>query len=488
MDRELYKKYLNELREINFLLSLIETKVDTLEKSRLSIVKKGSYFFFKLKFFEFLETLRKIKLLNGLIELGLNKKIEEFWNNYYKTFKSDVFERDDGWLIIAISELLHPDGGVTPAEIERLRMQFMKESKDNRKIYALEMVQKSLISLDLEKQKVDATHCWIMGTQNFITPDIWSSALDDKKIKIYNSIISNNFSSELDDIKFVAKDVKVSIIASLYRGGRYIERFLNNMTTQLNFNQCELIIVDANSDQNESLIIEKYQKKYSNIIYKKFNYKIGIYDAWNEAIKLSKGKYLTNANMDDLRRFDSFKLQSDTLDKYEFIDVVYQDFYYTFDDRLDFDSVASLNFKSNLPPVTKNNILCFNSPHNAPMWRARLHGEIGLFDARFKSAGDWDYWIRCVEKGINFLKINDAHVVYYQNPEGISTNPNTSGIEEGKLIRQRYSKKLYSHSFLNSQKSFAIEIGFVDDFNKFNSREEICKDVLKSLRSRFLTG
>jgi len=84
----------------------------------------------------------------------------------------------------------------------------------------------------------------------------------------------------------------------------------------------------------------------------------------------------------------------------------------------------------------------FNSPHNAPMWRKSLHKEVGYFDTSFKSAGDYDFWMRCLLAGKTFYKLNDAHVVYYQNPEGISTRPDTKGVQEGRRIFKTYARRL----------------------------------------------
>src|SRR5262249_27511188 len=50
-------------------------------------------------------------------------------------------------------------------------------------------------------------------------------------------------------------------------------------------------------------------------------------------------RYLTNTNLDDLHRRDHFELQATTLDRYDFIEVVYQDFVYSFDDSLAFEEV-----------------------------------------------------------------------------------------------------------------------------------------------------
>ena len=161
----------------------------------------------------------------------------------------------------------------------------------------------------------------------------------------------------------------VSAIASLYKGRRFIEKFLENITTQTIFDRCELIIIDADSPEGEEEIIAEYQKMYPNIVYKRINYRIGVYDAWNIAVQLARGRYLTNTNVDDLRRSDSFELQAGALDANPAVDVVYQDVFYTLDPSLSFDEVASLGFKTELPIITACNLLAFNSPHNAPMWR-----------------------------------------------------------------------------------------------------------------------
>jgi len=237
--------------------------------------------------------------------------------------------------------------------------------------------------------------------------------------------------------------VLVSALASLYRGGDFIEQFMDNLTEQDGFDeQCELIIVDADSPENEYETIRRYEGRHKNIRYIRCNYRIGIYDAWNVAAKAAQGQYLTNTNMDDLRRHDSLLLQAGVLENLPFVDVVYQDLFYTFDPRLSFDEIAAFGHKTALPVITPHNMIHFNSPHNAPMWRKRLHDELGYFDTRYKSAGDYEFWMRCLAAGKKFYKINDQHVAYYQNPKGLSTRPDTRGLSEAMEVHKTYCRRL----------------------------------------------
>jgi glycosyltransferase involved in cell wall biosynthesis len=250
----------------------------------------------------------------------------------------------------------------------------------------------------------------------------------------------------------------ISAIASMYRGGRFIERFLQNITGQTCFRDyCELIIVDANSPEGEYEVIKPYLARFENIRYVRINHRIGVYDAWNIGVEAAKGDYLTNTNVDDLRSAESLELQAGVLDNLPFADVVYQDFYYTFDPTLSFEEVARFGYRSRLPLVTPYTLMAYNPPHNAPMWRRRLHDELGLFDTSYQSAGDYEFWMRCLAAGKTFFKMNEPHVVYYQNPNGLSTRPGTRGFAETKAIHRKYDRLLTSENLVTPFDRFCAE-------------------------------
>ena len=169
-------------------------------------------------------------------------------------------------------------------------------------------------------------------------------------------------------------------------------------------------------------------------------------------------KSSTNTNLDDLRRSDSFERQLEILEKFPFVDVVYQDFYYSFDGKAPFAKSAAAGFKSQVPVITPYNLMQSNSPHNAPMWRRALHDELGLFDASFRSAGDYEFWLRCAQAGKTFFKVNDPHIIYFVNPEGLSTRPDTRGIGESLRIGKRHGRKLLSPWLLSSDEEFMHEL------------------------------
>jgi GT2 family glycosyltransferase len=296
----------------------------------------------------------------------------------------------------------------------------------------------------------DPTLAHVMGTDKFIgvkewqqralatTPDVLPAPP-----KIYPSLAFDR-----------GPEILVSAIASLYRGGDYIEQFLENITSQTIFVSCELIIIDADSPENEYEVIASYMKRFPNIVYHRAATRIGIYEAWNLGVEMSRGRFITNTNLDDLRRSDSFERQVEILKKFPFVDVVYQDFWYSFDGMASVERTAAIGIRSEVPIITPYNLIRSNSPHNAPMWRRELHQEVGMFDASYRSAGDYDFWLRCVQADKVFYKVNDPHVVYFVNPEGLSTQPNTRGIDEANRITRKYGSAINSPWLLSSDEAF----------------------------------
>lgn len=57
------------------------------------------------------------------------------------------------------------------------------------------------------------------------------------------------------------------------------------------------------------------------------------------------------------------------------------------------------------------------------MWKKDLHDKFGYFNQDYKSAGDWDFWLRCAFGGATYMKHPEVLGVYYFNPTGMSTNP-----------------------------------------------------------------
>ncbi|MGE0310862.1 MAG: glycosyltransferase [Lautropia sp.] len=293
---------------------------------------------------------------------------------------------------------------------------------------------------DAERHAIPgASGCWIMGTRQTVDQDDWA--------RRQRALAEGDWTPRVGPMHSPPAlrgrpRCLVTAIASLYRGGQYIEAFMDNLSSQAAFRDwCELIIVDAASPDDEARTIRRYMADFPNIRYLRLPDRVGIYEAWNIGVHEARGEFLTNTNLDDLRRHDSLALQAATLQSLPDVDVVYQDFYYTLAPGLSFERIATMGYRSTLPIVTPEVLLAFNPPHNAPMWRRALHDELGAFDTRYRAAGDYEFWLRCLAAGKVFHKIDDPHVAYFHNPEGMSTRTDTPGHAETRQITARYASR-----------------------------------------------
>jgi glycosyltransferase involved in cell wall biosynthesis len=259
-----------------------------------------------------------------------------------------------------------------------------------------------------------------LSTAKKLSPWIKDNFSEDKLFNKFATLIAGETAQEIA----IENLPKISLFASVYRADEYIEQYLDDVTRQTIFKEkCELVLVNPNSPGNEEEIIKKYMEKYPNIVYKKLDHDPGIYDTWNEAIKLCSGEYITNANLDDRKAPFSLEKHAKALFANPDVDLVYADSYIMHEPNKRWEHVSNNTERYNFEDFSLEAMLRGNPPHNNPMWRKKLHESNGWFDQKYKSAGDWDFWLRCAFNGAKYKKINEVLGVYYHNPKGMSTNP-----------------------------------------------------------------
>ena len=77
-----------------------------------------------------------------------------------------------------------------------------------------------------------------------------------------------------------------------------------------------------------------------------------------------------------------------------------------------------------------------------PLWRKSIHNKIGVFNQEYKFAGDWEMWLRMVESGSKFKRVDGTHGLYYLNPEGLTTSKakEKEKLKEEKAVFHKYAE------------------------------------------------
>jgi len=237
-----------------------------------------------------------------------------------------------------------------------------------------------------------------------------------------------------------AKKPRASIITSLYNGDDFIVGFLEDQVKQINFDEYELIIINANSPGNEEPIIKEYMKRYPNIVYVRLDHDPGLYAVWNMAIKMARADFITNANVDDRRNPEILKKHVEALEHDNSIELVYSDYKVTEIPNETYEKTSARYVV--LPCEFSPNRMHKCLPGPQPMWRKSMHTKYGYFDETFKSAGDFEMWNRAVSKGARFKRVPGESGLFYINPRGLSTDVTKKEMqdEEAHRVSRMYSR------------------------------------------------
>lgn len=246
------------------------------------------------------------------------------------------------------------------------------------------------------------------------------------------------------------EQILVSAIVSTYNSEKFIEGCLEDLINQTLFQQgkLEIIVVDSASQQNEETIVKKFQSFYpGQIKYIRTEIRETIYSAWNRAIQIARGQYITNANTDDRHRSDALEIMANFLEKNPKFALVYSDQIITTIENQKFEECTPFAFFK-WPDFNCEILLHIPCVGPQPMWRKSLHKEFGLFDANLKIAGDYEWWLRIAGK-YDFFHINELLGLYYLNPNGLEHSNQSDCLVETEKVKNFYLEKfkVQPHSY-----------------------------------------
>lgn len=250
----------------------------------------------------------------------------------------------------------------------------------------------------------------------------------------------------------------VSAIVSTYNSEKFIRGCIEDLEAQTISDRLEIIIIDSGSLQNERTVVEELQSRFSNIKYIRTEERETVYKAWNRAIEAASGKYLTNANTDDRHRSDAYERMAEVLEAKPEISLVYADVATTTEENQTLhtaDITGFLKWPDFDPKLLFEG--CYVGPQ--PMWRKSLHNLYGYFDPTFRSAGDYEFWLRLAINSERFYHLPDVLGLYLDSLSGIENSHMGLSNEEGEKARARHWQSAWSERPLADCSYFIQTLG-----------------------------
>lgn len=234
----------------------------------------------------------------------------------------------------------------------------------------------------------------------------------------------------------VADEPLVSVLVSTYKSERYIRACLQNLLSQTLSRRIEILVIDSGSPENERTIVEELQVSHAQIRYLRTERET-LYAAWNRGICMARGKYISNANCDDALRPDALEKLCAALEANPEADLAYGDYFTSTvpNDSFDHPSIIRRNVHPQYHPATLL-FYCVTGCH--PMWRRTAFDKVGLFDPAFTAPGDYDFVLRFAQAGLRAVHVPEELSLFYQNPDGLSLQPNSRSKQEFDRIQATY--------------------------------------------------
>lgn len=232
----------------------------------------------------------------------------------------------------------------------------------------------------------------------------------------------------------------VSAIVSTWNAERFLRGKLEDLEAQTIAPELEIIVVDCASPQNEHVIVAQFQERFPNIRYLRTARRETVYQAWNRGIRMATGEFVANANTDDRLRRDAYETLVGALREHPDCALAYPDLLITAQENATFDSHRPLGYRD-WPPFDPLSLLelCCIGPF--PLWRRSLHEEIGYFDERYRSAADYDFWLRAALKH-PLLHVPEFLGLYWLNDGTVSRKgdlPTLEYLQVQKSHRPRFA-------------------------------------------------
>ena len=213
----------------------------------------------------------------------------------------------------------------------------------------------------------------------------------------------------------------VTVLVALYHAAPYLEARLESIRSQTFFHRAHVVLLNCQDATDESLIYDRFLNDNENVSAIHYFDHVGLYSTWNDGIRSSRARYVTNANADDQWHPEYLERCINYLDEKEDVAIVSTGVIVT-------DVPNQLYPEWGRGTVGRMPMVAYpeSSAGPSPMWRRSLHDVYGLF-GNYRVIGDARFWESLLAGGERFGLIDEDLVLYYLSPESLERRHDDSG-------------------------------------------------------------
>ena len=234
--------------------------------------------------------------------------------------------------------------------------------------------------------------------------------------------------------------MKISIITVCLNSQKTIRRTIKSVIAQ-KYKNYEYLIIDGGSTDNTIKIIDEY-KKHINVIISEADK--GIYNAINKGIKKSTGSIVSILHSDDT--FYDNKTTQKIIS------------YFKSDLKLDClignTMITKYSSKKIIRSYKANYFkkwmlyLGFSPPHPSTIFSKKIYQKYGLYNDKYKIAGDFEFFVRIFLKKKILFKIVNKNFILMKSGGRSSASLKSNFISSNEIVKSFKDNNLYTNWLL----------------------------------------
>ncbi|MCD8038928.1 MAG: glycosyltransferase [Lachnospiraceae bacterium] len=234
------------------------------------------------------------------------------------------------------------------------------------------------------------------------------------------------FKSKMEDY-WDMNTIKVSIITVSYNAVDTIEQTILSVLNQ-SYRNVEYIIIDGQSTDGTQEVIEKYKDKLAYYVSEPDG---GIFDAMNKGIKQASGDVIGIINSDDWYELDAVANIVPCFESGD-AEIVYGKSRHIYLD-------GSVSYSENMP--LSELWMHMSVSHPSCFVKREVYQRKGLFDTKYRIAGDYEFMLGCYSSGVKFKYIDKVIANFRYG--GISTTDTVAAARETLQVAKTYMDKCF---------------------------------------------
>lgn len=221
---------------------------------------------------------------------------------------------------------------------------------------------------------------------------------------------------------------RISVILSVYNGGKYIKEAVESILNQT-FKDFEFIIIDDGSTDTTASVLDSFKDPRIIRLVNKNN--IGLVQSLNKGLHVASGEFVARMDADDMSVSDRFEKQIDFLEKHPDVGVLG-----TAMQQVDAKGKILSVFQS---PEKHDDILyrmLFDTAlaHATVMMRKDVVMQAGGYDPKFIHVEDTELWSRLILK-TKFANLPEALYIRRLHKNSIMNAHSQFQTEQSRIIR-----------------------------------------------------